>query len=169
MPDDSRIEKLVWGDNDFYQMGWHDVRLYAIAFGPGEFELSLDIDYIFEWIHPTGSSFEFWVAPCTMVFWNVYNLQLDADFFGEPMVVIDDVRRATPQRPKNADYIGRDLEWRWTIECHHAELSLWSVGYTLYVRRPPVLARQQCLDLSERGGFSFERSFDSSYEKPREA
>ena len=73
MPDDYRIEKLVWDDRDFYQMGWHDVTLHAMAFGPGEFELSLDIDYIFEWVRSTegGSLFQFRVAPCTLVFWTL--------------------------------------------------------------------------------------------------
>ena len=160
MPDDYQLEKLVWDDGDFEQMGWHDATLYAVAFGPGAFELSLDIDYILKWVHPTGDEqfFQCWVAPCAMVFWNVSNLLLDADFFGVPMVSIDSVRRAEPQRPTNANYIGRDVEWRWTIECHHAELSFYSVGFKQYVRRPPVLTRQQYLDLSGRGGFPFEHN-----------
>jgi hypothetical protein len=31
-------------------MGWHDARIYAVAFLQETFEFALDIDYIFEWV-----------------------------------------------------------------------------------------------------------------------
>ncbi len=102
MPDDSRIEKLVWDDGDFEQSGWRDATLYAVAFSPGEFELSLDLDYICEWAHRTkgGSLFQFCVAPSTLVFWDVHNLHVDADFYSVPMVSIDSLYRGEPRKPK---------------------------------------------------------------------
>jgi hypothetical protein len=162
MTDDYKLEKLVWDDGDFDQMGWHDATIYGIVFGPGEFELSLDIDYIFEWVHPAKGEqhFLFWVAPCTLVFQNVYDLQLSAEPLWVPalsILSVDVVHRTDPRKLINAKYIGRDVEWQWTLECHNGDLSFWSVGFRQYVRRMPVLTTQQALDLSERGGVSYER------------
>lgn len=48
---DYQLEKYLWTEEDFNQMGWHDSNIYAIAFGEN-FEFKLDIDYIFQWVHP---------------------------------------------------------------------------------------------------------------------
>ena len=142
-------------------MGWHDATIHGLAFGPGEFELSLDIDYIFKWVHPAEGEgyFSFWVAPCTLVVQNVYDLHLDAELDNISLVEIADVYRTDPRKPSNADFIGRDTDWQWTIDCHDGKISFRSVGFKRYVRRSPVLTKSQTLDLSERGGFSFERRY----------
>ena len=158
MPVSYVVEKPIWEDGDFARMSWHDATIYAIAFGPGEFELSMDIDYIFMWVHPAEGErfFRFWVAPCTLVFQNVYDLYLEASRYGGTTLSIDSVRRTDPRRPKNADFIGREFEWLWTLECHHGELSFRSVGFKQYMRRAPVYTLKQSLELRERGGISFE-------------
>jgi len=168
MSHDCKIEKLVWDDGDFEQMSWHDATIYGIAFGPNEFELSLDIDYIFKWAHPLEGEefFRFLVAPCTLVFQNVYDLRLDAAPYGGPMLEIDNISRSDPQKPKNAKFIGRDLEWQWTLECHHGEISFRSVGFSQYVRKAPLLTQAQSLDFSERGGFSFDRGSNNDVQSP---
>jgi hypothetical protein len=51
------IQKPVWTEADFEQMGWHDVHIHAVAFRPEIFELWLDIDYIFGWVDPHGYLF----------------------------------------------------------------------------------------------------------------
>lgn len=45
-------ENLVWTEDDFKRMGWHDSKLYAMAFGMEKHEIRFDIDYILECIHP---------------------------------------------------------------------------------------------------------------------
>jgi hypothetical protein len=156
VPDSYELEKPIWDDRDFERMGWHDATIRGIAFGPGEFEVSFDIDYIFQWVHPAEGErfFRFWVAPCTLVFLNVYDLRLETAPYGGPALSVDDVRRTDPRRPKN--FIGRELEWLWTLECHHGEISFRSVGFTQYVRRAPVCIQTQSIELGERGGISFE-------------
>jgi hypothetical protein len=153
------LEKLVWSDDDFEQLGWHDATIHAIAFGPNDFVLSLDVDYIFKWMEPAAGEefFQFWVAPCTMVFQNVYDIELEATSYGGPLLSVDELRRSDPRSPKNAAHIGRDCEWLWTFECHHGELSFRAVGFQQYVRRPPILSRMQVLGIMERGGYSFEK------------
>src|SRR5688572_429850 len=44
-------------------------------------------------------------------------------------------------------------EWRWTFECHHGDLTFWSVAFMQYVRRASVLQSSQVLGLQERGGY----------------
>jgi hypothetical protein len=39
------FEKLIWDENDFEKMGWHDSTIYATAFKGENFEFALDIDY----------------------------------------------------------------------------------------------------------------------------
>ena len=45
-------EKYTWTHADFDEVGWRNATLHAIAFMPGNVNISLDIDYAFEWIHP---------------------------------------------------------------------------------------------------------------------
>jgi hypothetical protein len=75
------IEKPVWTEADFEQMGWHDVHVHAVAFRPQIFELWLDMDYIFRWVDPHDGEthYSFWVAPATLVFENVYDLKFDIE------------------------------------------------------------------------------------------
>ena len=79
MHQEYELEKWVWTEEDFERMGWHDSRIYALAFSPETFELLLDIDYIFQWINPEpGETFyKFWVAPATLIFENVSDVDFD--------------------------------------------------------------------------------------------
>ena len=49
MPDTYHLEKTIWTDTDFEQMNWHDCPIHAFSFNDN-FELLLDIDYIFKWV-----------------------------------------------------------------------------------------------------------------------
>lgn len=75
------IGKSIWTEADFEQMGWHDCTIYGMALKEGDDvlsnELYFDIDYIFKWIYPEQdeSSFSFWIAPCTLIFKQVFNLK----------------------------------------------------------------------------------------------
>ncbi len=151
------LEKWIWTESDFEQMGWHDARIHAIAFLPDSFEFVLDIDYILQWVRPAENEtyYKFWVAPATLIFDNVHALRIDLEPFAG--VEIQDIHRADPRKPKNAEYIDRDTEWRWVIEAQEGEISLRAVGYKQYFRGEPVFVSGQSLELGVRGGFSFDR------------
>ena len=134
-------------------MGWHDSLVYGISFGEN-FQLLFDIDYIFKWVL-TGKTYHFWVSPCTLVFENVYDLKFDLEFSGIELE-IDDVTRDNPQRPKNADYIGRDTEMDWVIDTQQGTISFKSIGYKQYVRQLPRYLPTQAIERIERGGISFD-------------
>ena len=155
-PQGYAVEKWLWTEADFEQMGWHDSHIHAVAFLPSQFEVAFDIDYILQWVQPSEDDYyRFWVAPATLVFENIHDLKVDIEPFNA--VEIADLHRDDPRRPRNADYIGQETEWRWRIETHQGDITLRAVGYKQYVRRQPVYGRSQSLELAARGGFSFGR------------
>lgn len=162
MDQEYEMAKRVWTEADFEQMQWHDARIYAIAFSPQAFELIFDIDYIFQWVQPelNDNRFMFWVAPATLVFENVYDIKFNIETLGN--LEIDSIEREVSPPPRNAQYIGRHSEWKWTIVCQQGEIKLASVGYKQYIRAIPRLDYQQWIDLAARGGYSFAKSFDDT-------
>lgn len=150
------LEKTVLTDSDFEEMGWHDSKLYAIAFGMKENEIAFDIDYILKWINPQGleNTFKFVVAPATLVFRNVYDLNINTSL---TEVIIESIERSNPVRPKNANYIKEQLEYDWRIETTNGEISFKSVGYEQFFRKNPTLIDQQHIGLLKRGGISFDQ------------
>jgi hypothetical protein len=151
-----QLEKVIWDSLDFERMGWHDCRIYAFCFGEN-YQLLLDIDYIFKWVQ-TGKTFKFWVAPCSLIFENVYDIEFDLACFSDGLE-IDNINRDNPQKPRNADFIKIDTEYDWTIEMQQGSLFFKSVGYKQYVRQKPLFIHGQHLGLKKRGGVSFGKDF----------
>lgn len=152
------LEKWLWTDKDFEQMGWHDSRVYAVAFEPQDFAFSLDLDYIVQWVHPQAGEtyFNFWVAPVTLVFESAYNLEFDLESYNGELE-IDNLMRADPKPPYNAQQENSKQDWQWMINCQQGAIRLRAYGFTQYVRNSPRLGSRQVLDLDVRGGISFSR------------
>ena len=79
------LEKAIWTETDFEVMGWHDSIIHGISFSnhPETFEASLlfDIDYTFQRILDEASqTYSFFVSPCTLVFYEVVDLNIDISF-----------------------------------------------------------------------------------------
>jgi hypothetical protein len=149
------LQKVVWTEEDFDVMGWHDCRIHAISFGDN-FELLFDIDYIFQWVMEEDP-FNFWVSPCTLVFENAYDIQFDIEQLTGGMNIYD-IAKELPTIPKNAEYINRELQFVWSIQLHEGVIQFKSIGYKQYVRRWPVSRTGQSFGLAERGGISFEKT-----------
>ena len=145
------LEKYQWSQDDFDKMGWHDNRVYAMAFNGDNYELSLDIDYICKWVKKEKSLL-YWVAPATLVFRNVYDLEFSAE---QLEVTILDIEKGAPTLPENAAFIEEQEEFEWIIETTGGEITFKSVGYAQYIRQKPILIKRQCLSLAERNGISF--------------
>ena len=157
MTEPYQMEKWVWTAGDFERMGWHDCLLHALAFSPETLELLFDVDYIFEWVHPEPDEtyFRFWVAPATLVFENVYDVELDVGSYMGGLE-IDHIKREDAHPPLNAAYIRHDTEWLWTIDCQEGDIKLRAAGYTQHIRAAPQFGGQK-LGLAARGGYSFVR------------
>lgn len=151
-------EKYIWTEDDFDKMGWHDATLYATAFLPEQYELLLDIDYIFEWTNPEDNEtyYKFLVSPATLVFENVNELSINLT---EPYraIQIQNIERKNSRKPKNADYVKSNIEWQWIIDIEVGEITFYSIGYKQFIRKEPMLINSQSLSFDERRGLSFFR------------
>ena len=64
-------------------MGWHDANIYGLTIEKNEdnwtADFLLDLDYILKWVHPIppAQTFTFWVAPCTLIFKECFDLHID--------------------------------------------------------------------------------------------
>lgn len=150
----SGLEKSVWTERDSAQLSFHDVRLVAMALtddklrAPSRF--MMDIDYIVRWITTEAPvrHHSFWISPASIAFDDVRS------FSGKLAGVelfIDSI-----------DRLDAETGAGWYIQGDTLELRLiTSAGFSLYMRRPPVLTDRQYLTLEERGGISFdETGFD---------
>lgn len=149
--------KLIFTEKDFGIMNWHDVNIHGIGFDSNNFELLLDIDYIFKWIEPEpGKEFySFLTAPATLVFRNVWDY--NCDFTSNLHLTIMSINRSNQRIPNSHEFIDDKLEYTWVIELLEGEITFNSTGYTLYSRRLPERTDRQSYTLPERKGISFEK------------
>jgi len=152
-------KKRVRTDDDFDDMNWHGCRIYAVAFYPETFELAFDIDYVFS-TEKDETQFRFWVSPATLVFSNVRDLELSISSWNGGLE-ISSISRTAIGKPINHEYIKRDIEWLWLMECEEGEIILKSVGFNQYIRRQAILTEIPSLLPEERGIASFSRQFES--------
>ncbi len=149
------LSKSVWNENDFEQMNWHDNHIHGVAFNPDSFKLLFDIDYIFKWVSPNKGEkyYSFWISLCTIIFHNVHTFKTRIDYgLG---LEIDCINREKIGLPKNHEYITKQIEYSWLIECQEGEISFSSVGYDLIIRNKPEIINSQSIDMEKRGGVSF--------------
>ncbi|WP_439699118.1 hypothetical protein ACFGVS_14355 [Mucilaginibacter sp. AW1-7] len=155
MPGAYQLEKYLFTDADFDTMNWHDCHVHSFCFNDDD-ELLLDIDYMFEWVQPKKGSkyYKFWIAPCTLIFENVQQVEFELDG-GQP--IIDFIQRENPQATIAAEYLGREFEYDWDMVMVNGEMTFKSAGFKQYVRQAPILIREQKIGLKTRGGICFDR------------
>jgi hypothetical protein len=142
------LEKHIWADRDFEQMGWHDCNIYRMQLKK---DLVFDIDYILKWNKPDleGLPFTFWIAPATLVFKEVQNLSFELDYGFSQHFEISDIERD-----------GNN----WTIVTQQGDIRFTSEGYEQYIRQQPFFSFSQDISYIERNGYSLERT--TSQENP---
>lgn len=148
LPITYQLEKRLWTDKDFDQMGWHDCRIYKIGFTD---ELALDIDYILQWNKPEveGLPFTFWVAPATLVFKNIQQLSFELDTAFENAIEIEEIEKT-----------GTPAGIRWTIITQHGHIEFLSDGYEQFIRQEPLFQFGQTISFIERYGKTLDRTTD---------
>jgi hypothetical protein len=152
---ESGLTKSLWTNADFDMMGWHHVTIHGICVQPGASDdslprLLLDIDYIVRWVHPVEpeTHFSFWIAPSTLVFEDVWDVEGDLGFKGMALSLdIDHLNRSIPEDSRGGP--------QWHLEGHFFELTFRATGFQQYLRQAPQHARRLRLTHSERGGISF--------------
>jgi hypothetical protein len=146
--DKYELEKKIWTDADFEKMGWHDCRIYKIRLTEN---LELDIDYILQWNKPDieGLPFTFWVAPATLVFKNINNIQFEIDTAFDEAVEIEDI-----------ELNKLDNKIQWTIITQQGDIEFTADGFTQWIRQEPFFQFGQTISYIERCGFSLEQITD---------
>jgi hypothetical protein len=136
------LEKHLWTDKDFEQMGWHDSTIYRMQL---EKDLSFDIDYILKWNKPDldGLPFTFWISPATLVFKGVQDLSFELDYGFSQHFEIDDIERDGNQ---------------WTISTQQGDIRFTAEGYEQYIRQQPFFSFGLSISYIERNGYSLERT-----------
>ncbi|MGF6227671.1 hypothetical protein QFZ27_001626 [Inquilinus ginsengisoli] len=134
-------EKMVWSEADFDSMGWHDCRLHLINFPNADWQMSLDLDYIFKWT-PHG----FWVSPATLKFFDVARLRIDMNFGDYSATFINDIKiRNKKLAPSGKMFL---LDFLITCDCGIVEFE--SSGFTQEIRKLPIFSQTQDLGDSQR-------------------
>jgi hypothetical protein len=137
-------------------MGWHDVTVHALCVQPAVSDdwplprLLLDLDYIVRWVHPVApeTHFSFWIAPSTLVFEDVWDVEGDLDFKGTALhLTIDNIRRSAAEGSRGGP--------RWHLEGHSFEMAFRATGFRQYMRQPPQHSPHLALTYADRGGISF--------------
>lgn len=154
-----KLEKKVFDLSDFEKMSFHDVQIYGISkydtTGEGFVDLLFDIDMIFKWINPVKpkKSFEFWIAPCTLVFKYLSNLKVaisenyatNTGFEINNLVIVD-----------KKNIYGDVVNYSWKIDFHNnGVIEFNSNNFQCYVRRKPLLCKVQSYPYNKRGGVDF--------------
>ena len=140
------LEKRIWTEADFNQMGWHDCNVYKIGLTD---DLEFDIDYILKWNKPEieGLPFTFWIAPSTLIFKNPRNLTFELNIaLGEPIQIDDIENESTSEGLK------------WTIITHKGDIEFYCDGYIQYTRQEPFFEFGQAISYIERFGFHLDRT-----------
>lgn len=156
-----QLEKKVWTENDYEQMGWHDCSIYGLTFLPveenGTTHLVFDIDYIFKWVKPIQPKqiFSFWVAPCTLVFKDTFALKMNIDRRGgtTDMLEIADLYLVDKVEQETNKWI-----YEWAIDLQEGSINFKSSGFDQIVRKKPIYTDGQFLTLDEREGISFNQT-----------
>ena len=154
------LEKKIWTHNDFDTMGWHDATIYGLSIEKSEdhwtADFLLDIDYLFKWVHPIppAQTFTFWVAPCTLIFKECFDVHINFKTDGGSLDLMEIgnlyLKSKTEQEENKNVY-------EWNIELQQGQITLKSYGLEQIVRQPPKHVKGQVLSLEERGGINFGR------------
>ena len=155
------VDKPIWTQYDYEQMGWHDCSIYGLTFLPidevGTTHLVFDIDYIFKWVNPVHPkpNFSFWVAPCTLLFKDTFALTINIDRRGgtTDMLEVADLYLVDKVEQETNKWI-----YEWTIDLQEGHINFKSSGFDQIVRQRPIFTDGQVLTLDERNGISFSQT-----------
>jgi len=148
------LKKSTYGNEDFEDLSFHDNFIHAMTFDPDEFELLFDIDYLTKWVLNEGQGhYSFVIAPSTLIFRNVYDVEVDISVGSVCTFDISEIsRELLPRRTGAAvDY------YRFEIKLDHVgTIKFTSTSFNLYLRSIHEETDSQMLSRKERGGISFD-------------
>ena len=146
------MPKTRWHTADYDEMSWHNNHVHGLAIRAGEHgtgELALDLDYILEWL-PSGNLISFRIAPATLVFHEVSNLNLALDYL-QPLAAITPFSLGNISRQPHVFPNGYST-FRWEVAINWPEgfITFLAAGFEQTLRGEPCLTSNQWLTPEER-------------------
>jgi len=148
---------------DFDLLSFHDCHVHAVELltgDPGQDDwtsgIALDIDYIARWACSTDGSARFHLAPATLSFEAVTDLQVQIDWGRSGHQVA--LHPAAIDRIEREQVTGQKIHldrpyYSWTISLNWPEgglIRFGAVGFTLQLRSEPTEAATQHLSTAQR-------------------
>ena len=142
-----------WTTEDYDAVSFHDSHIHGWRIAAGEEPegaLTLDIDYIVEWLQPGEDSFGWRIAPATLAFGRVLGLRLEIDYAAGPAAMtpcsIAEIGRERVAGPLDPPW------YRWWIRLNWPEgrIAFESTGFWMRLRKGPAAYDHQCLSEDER-------------------
>ena len=135
----------TWNDNGF---SLHDCYLYGVAWDCRNYSLSLDIDFIVEWLAPESaeSNYSFKVCKSQLLFKNIDGTRIDLDWEQDaPLAQIRELVRGERRETRSGL-----SQWHWVLELSSpgGEISLWATGVELTSRDEPKMSPVQSLRIN---------------------
>jgi hypothetical protein len=163
-----KLRGIELDSSAFDQISLHDVRVYALVFQRWETQgnLVLDIDYIAEWPCEKDADWSFVVAPATLTFSDVVDLQIHLDWGDKSIrekephgvvccspggLIISDFTRSNCTDPLYGTgpkpYFRYELVF-WVPQ--GARIHLGARDFKIVGRQPPVRTDQQPVEPAQR-------------------
>ncbi len=133
------IEKHLWDDSDYDDLGWHDNRIYNLGFESKAYRLNIEIDYIFNWDEENTG---FWVSPALLSFENIRNVEVGLSFKDTSDIIIDSIDRDSPNLTPNQQL----TEMSYYINTNVGVIKLISTGFKMFIKEEPIFSIQQDLN-----------------------
>jgi hypothetical protein len=144
--------KTSWTDRDFDNLSWHDnhVHGFTISESPyGVGDMTLDLDYILEWLKSESGSIQFRIAPASLTFHNVSDLKLALDYASVSAATgpfsIAGIERRFEHRERYTAIV-----WIIAINWPKGSISFEATGFTQKLCGPSIIKAEQLLKKDEQ-------------------
>ena len=144
--------QTTWTDEDFDALSWHDNHVYGLSVSEGQYgsgELTLDLDYILEWMKSTSGDIQFRIAPASLTFHEVTDLKVSLDYRTVSAAMGPFSIAAIERRFETRKRYTATL-WTISINWPKGEISFEATGFTQTLRGSPIIKDQQSLAYAER-------------------
>lgn len=141
----------TWTEKDLDKISWHDSHVYGFAIREGEEgtgQLIIDLDYIVEWLAPTPETFRFRVAPATLIFNRMSDLQLSLNYVNrgiQPFAIVN-VERTLKTYPNSY----KTYLWRIVTDLQGSTITFQAESFTQEFRSDPIETEGQYLPDAQR-------------------
>ena len=141
----------IWTDQQFEEMSWHDNHVHALRIVEGEYgagELTLDLDYIVEWICD-ADRYRFRIVPVCLRFLEVTDLRVVLDYSTPTAALGPFSIHAIERRSEVRERYVAQL-WKIAINWPQGEIVFEAKGFEQRGIGTPVVSEHQCLRPEER-------------------